>query len=219
MSVIITPDEDRPVLKDFSLVVPGRKITAIVGPSGSGKSTVVDLMLGLLLPQEGEIIVRQHSGKSADSKNRSRIMSYVPQEIFLTQGTLKDNIEFGIESVPIERIQQVLAAVQLSDFVRGLALDVNTPVGDFGGRLSGGQRQRLGIARALVRSPDIIIMDEPTSAMDKSMKANFIALLRRLSMQATIVVVTHDQDLESAADHVVDLEASESVRPPAQSAR
>lgn len=178
----------------------------IFGPSGCGKSTLLDLMLGLLSPQAGEITI---DGVALSKENRRQWheqLGYVGQDIFLIEGTIKDNIIFG-KSIESEDAAVIDAAkkAHIHDFIQGLPEGYNTPSGDRGIRLSGGQKQRIVIARALLNKPSVLILDEATSALDEETESAIIDTLCELSGQMTVIMVTHRRSTLEQADQVIEL--------------
>ena len=168
------------------MVVPKGKSVGIMGPSGAGKSTVVDILLGLLHAQSGEILC---DGRNIFSNYESWLaqIGYIPQSIYLVDESIRDNIAFGIDADQIDddQIWKVMEEAQLADFVRSLPEGLDTTIGDRGVRLSGGQRQRIGIARALYHNPEILVFDEATSALDnetgqQSWRLSMVSTARRL---------------------------------------
>lgn len=173
--------------------IPAFRTTGIIGSSGAGKSTILDLMLGLLKPTSGNIYV---DDQVLDEKYRqiwAARVGYVPQSIYLTDGTVAENIAFGIPSKDIDRVAVASAArtAQIEDVINGLPQKFDTHLGERGLRLSGGQRQRIAIARALYRDPKILIFDEATSALDSETEESIMESLRSLAHSKTIVIVTH----------------------------
>ena len=182
---------------DFSLVVDSLLIApktqvAIVGPSGSGKTTLIDLILGIYIPSNGKVLL---SGKPPVETfvNWPMSVSYVPQEVAIVNGSIKHNVLLGLSESEYsdEEIWQVLEQVELSSFVRSLPNKLDSQVGESGARISGGQRQRLGIARALVTSPEILILDEATSALDSETEFAITNSLNRIRNKTTLVIIAH----------------------------
>lgn len=198
--------EDSPVLHDVNLSIPAGSFTALIGPSGSGKTTIVDLIVGLHRPDVGRILV---DGIPLDEIElrawRSRI-GYVPQEMILFRGSVFDNLTLGDEDVDEEAAQRALEQAEAWEFIEAHSLGMHMPVGEGGGMLSGGQRQRISIARALVRSPQLLILDEPTTALDSKTEAEVCATLANLSGQVTVVAVSHQPALRDVADQVYEID-------------
>lgn len=191
-----------PILQDKSFVVPAQQITVIRGSSGSGKTTLLRLCGGLLSPTKG--ILR-----------RSRVpLSYVPQEPHLFNGTLAENITlvFATDSYSAEeqaKIRQALEKVQLLSWAEQLPHGMMTLLGEGGQNLSQGQRKRLGLARAIYQQRDLVLMDEPTAALDSATRAEIIKVLWKLAQGRTLLLVSHDEDLLALADNIILLEPVE----------
>jgi ABC-type multidrug transport system fused ATPase/permease subunit len=178
----------------------------VVGRSGAGKSTLIDLLLGLVKPTAGAIDVGSGS-LSAGSVDWRASIGFVPQEIFLTNGTLRENVTFGeTAAITDAQVWRALRMAELESLVSELPLGVDTEVGENGARLSGGQKQRIGIARALLRSPSLLILDEATSAVDNETEALFAETLDRLRGTLTMVVVAHRLSTVRACDKIVFLD-------------
>lgn len=182
------------VLSHFSLTIPANSSLVIVGRSGSGKSTVMDVLLGLLQPQQGRLLVDEVEIGPHNVRQWQSSLGYVPQHIYLMDATVAQNIALG---VPPERIDQAAMEraariAQIHDFVVGeLEQGYDTVIGERGIRLSGGQRQRIGIARALYRDPAVLLMDEATSALDGETEKAFNQALQALSGKKTVIVISH----------------------------
>ncbi|MDZ7803435.1 ABC transporter ATP-binding protein [Thiohalophilus sp.] len=183
-----------PVLNDITITIKARTTVAFVGESGAGKSTLVDIILGLLKPDDGSILV---DGIPLDDHNLSQWrhhLGYVPQAIYLADDTLRRNIALGIPDREIDEEAVITAAkaAAIHDFItRELPDGYETVAGDRGIRLSGGQRQRIGIARALYGNPELLILDEATSALDGSTEAAVMDAIDQLSGQKTIIMIAH----------------------------
>jgi ABC-type multidrug transport system fused ATPase/permease subunit len=188
------PGSKKEVLKDINMLIPAFKRVAIIGKTGSGKTTLIDIILGLLSPNNGSLMI---DGKNIIQKNENfwqKIISYVPQEINLIDDSLVANIGFGIDIKKInkERVKEVAKVVDLHNFIiNELPEKYNTKIGENGIRLSGGQRQRIGIARALYSKPQILILDEATSALDNLTEKFILDAINNLKNKMTIIIVTH----------------------------
>lgn len=186
------PDSETNIFTKANMVVPKGKAVGIMGPSGAGKSTIVDILLGLLHVQEGEILC---DGRNIFSNYDSWLaqIGYIPQSIYLVDETIRENIAFGIdpEKISDERIWEVMGEAQLADFVRSLPEGLDTTIGDRGVRLSGGQRQRIGIARALYHNPEILVFDEATSALDNETEAAVMEAINGFHGKKTMVIIAH----------------------------
>lgn len=194
---------------DLSFTIPANKITAIVGPSGAGKSTIADLLMGLLVPQRGQIVVdgvpltgdRRRAWRSA--------LAYVPQETFLLHDTIAANLAFPGSALEKDEIWAALKAANASRFVEALPDGLATVIGDHGVRLSGGERQRIALARALLRHPRLLLLDEATSALDWQSQAEIARAIQRLRGQMTVVTIAHRPSMIAFADWVVVIENGE----------
>jgi ATP-binding cassette subfamily B protein len=164
---------------------------ALVGPSGSGKSSLVNLVIGFLRPTSGRITLDGKDMQALDLRNMRKHLSVVPQESVLFDGTIFENIAYGLSDVHLDDVEQALKAANAWDFVSAFDLGVKTIVGERGARLSGGQRQRLAIARALIRNPRILILDEATSALDSESEKLIQSALKNLMSNRTTFVVAH----------------------------
>lgn len=183
-------NDSRNILCKSSLNINKGMSVGIVGPSGGGKTTTVDILLGLLLPQNGEILVDGRNIQE-DLSGWLRQVSYIPQSIFMLDDTIRANVAFGDENVLEEEIWRALEEAALKDFVKSLPNGIDTEIGERGMRLSGGQRQRLGIARALYRQPSILIFDEATSALDNETEEEIMSSVNRLHGVKTIIIIAH----------------------------
>ena len=186
------PESEKWILKDAELTIERNSSVALIGASGAGKTTAVDLILGLLEPQNGKITVdgidiRNH----IESWHQS--IGYIPQTIYLMDDTIRANIAFGVPEKDIDEklLEQAVKEAQLDQFVRSLPEGLDTVIGDRGVRLSGGQRQRIGIARALYRDPQVLILDEATSALDNETEKEVMQAVDGLHGQRTMIVIAH----------------------------
>ena len=205
------PETVDPVIVGLDLEVPAGRLTAIVGPSGSGKSTIADLLLGLLLPDEGRVIV---DGKALDAESLGSwraAIGYVPQDTFLLNDSIRANLLWGASGATAADIDEALDAARASAFVRALPDGLETIVGDRGVRLSGGERQRLALARALLRRPVLLVLDEATSQLDTENERQILADVGALRGRTTIVLITHRIAALGAADLVHLLESGRVV--------
>lgn len=200
------------VLSGLDLEIPAHQMTTLVGPSGSGKTTIIDLVIGLLRPDAGQITIDERPFEEIDLKAWRRMVGYVPQETVLLHDSILHNVGLGDPQISEARVVAALKQAGAWDFVQDLPEGIHTLVGERGGRLSGGQRQRIAIARALINAPQLLILDEATSALDPESEAAIIETLRGLREQLTILAITHNSSLSDAADLVHRLEPVATVR-------
>ena len=200
------PGADDDALHEIDLHIPAGRTVAFVGSSGSGKSTLLNLVLGFLRPTSGRILLDGDDMQQLDLRTVRRAVSVVPQESVLFEGTIRENVAYGLPDATDERIEQALRDANAWDFVTAQPAGWNTVVGERGARLSGGQRQRLAIARALVRDPRILLLDEATSALDPESEELVKEALGRLMRGRTTLVVAHRLSTVRQADRIVVLE-------------
>jgi len=194
-------DQTPTALSDISLVIPKGEATALIGPSGAGKTTIVNLLCGLIKPTMGRILIDGRDLATMDSRSWRRGLALAGQDIELLDGTVYDNIAYGCSDPSPERIEAAARDVDADSFIRALPQGYGTEVGTRALSLSGGQRQRIGLARALVREPQLLILDEATNAVDGISEAVILAALRRRAGRATTLVISHHASTLSACDH------------------
>lgn len=180
-------------LNNISLVIDKGSRIGIIGETGSGKSTLLDILMGLLRPTSGYILIDGIALNEENLRSWQNRIAHVPQNIFLSDGTIEENIAFGsaIEDIDHQLSQMAIEQAQLSDFIDSLPNGLSTLVGEGGLKLSGGQRQRIGIARAIYKKADVIIFDEATSALDAETENAVIKSINGLSKDLTIIMVAH----------------------------
>lgn len=187
------PDSNEYVFKNVFLEIPVNKSIGLIGPSGSGKTTIVDVILGLLKPEaDGKILIDNYN-VSDNWNGWSKLIGYIPQNIYLSDDSIRNNIAFGIDESKIDDslIWTALEQAQLKEFVESLENSLETYVGERGIRLSGGQRQRIGIARALYHNPQILILDEATSALDNETEKAVMEAINSLQGKKTLIIIAH----------------------------
>ncbi|MDD5560615.1 MAG: ABC transporter ATP-binding protein [Candidatus Omnitrophica bacterium] len=197
-----------PIFEGLTIFFPLHRICAIVGETGSGKSTVIDLLTGLLTPLKGRLDYCDMPISQDNMVQYQGKIGYVPQHIFLLDGSIISNVAFGVLEQEIDRarVEYAIRVAQLEVFIKTLPEGLDTKVGERGVRISGGQRQRIGIARALYRNPEILILDEASSALDGHTEAQLYAALKNLKDRMTIILVTHRLATLEHADLIYVLE-------------
>jgi ABC-type multidrug transport system fused ATPase/permease subunit len=196
------------VLHNISLRIERQQFVAFIGQTGSGKSTLIDLLLGLHLPQSGKLLVDGNPLQPEQMRNWRAGIGYVPQEIFLLDDSITANIAFGVpdSAIDFEQVLRVAEVAQIRDFIETeLPEGFATSVGERGVRLSGGQRQRIGLARALYRKPEMLVLDEATSALDNETEAALMQAIESLYGQITLVVIAHRLSTVERADRIFEL--------------
>ncbi|WP_329296269.1 ABC transporter ATP-binding protein [Streptomyces pseudovenezuelae] len=196
-------DNGRPAVRDFTLSVTPGETVALVGASGAGKSTVLNLVIGFIRPTSGRLLLDGADMNTLDLRTYRRFLSVVPQESVLFDGTIRDNVAYGMDDADEETVRAALRDANALEFVDRLPQGLDTLVGDRGARLSGGQRQRLAIARALIRDPRVLVLDEATSALDTRSEALVQQALARLLHGRTTFVVAHRLSTVRGADRIV----------------
>ena len=204
-------EAERDAVHDISLDITPGETVAFVGSSGSGKSTMLNLVLGFVRPTSGRILLDGVDMQALDLRTVRQSVSVVPQESVLFEGTIRENIAYGLDDVSDDRLHAALRDANAAEFVDRLPDGWDTVVGERGARLSGGQRQRLAIARALVRDPRILLLDEATSALDPESEELVKEALNRLMKGRTTLVVAHRLSTIRQADRIVVLEHGEVV--------
>lgn len=201
------PGRTQDALSDISLVLRAGESIGFVGPSGSGKTTMVDVMLGLLEPQSGELAYNGYHLKHRLPEWHSQV-AYLPQQVFMTDNTLRRNVALGLEEKEIDDalLQEALQQARLTELVAKLPNGVETLMGERGVRLSGGQRQRVALARAFYFQRSVLVMDEATSALDTETEQDIIEEVFRLKGQMTIIVIAHRVSTVRYCDRIYRLE-------------
>ena len=205
------PQSNVPAIANTSFEVKPGEMIALVGPSGSGKSTLINMVIGFLRPQSGRILIDGRDLSSYDLRSYRKHISVVPQESVLFDGTVFDNVSYGMPSVTDKQVRDALKAANAEDFVNELPNGVETLVGEKGARISGGQKQRLAIARALIRNPRILILDEATSALDSQSEHAIQDALNTLMKSRTTFMVAHRLSTVQRANCILVLKAGKVV--------
>lgn len=186
------PNSDKVILNNVSFSIKVNSSIGLIGTSGAGKTTLVDILLGLFVPQKGSILMDGIDIQSL-GKNWNKIIGYVPQNIYLVDATVRENVAFGIapEKIDDQRVWKAIEMAQLKKFIEEQPEQLDTLVGEWGVKFSGGQRQRLAIARALYDNPDILVLDEATAALDNETEKAVMEAIEALQGQKTLIVVAH----------------------------
>jgi ABC-type multidrug transport system fused ATPase/permease subunit len=205
-------NESSYALNGINVSFPAKCMTAVVGRSGAGKSTLIDLLMGLNLPEKGEILLDGTPLTKENLLSLRRSISYVPQDPFLFNTTIRENLLMIEPSASDEQIWQALEFSSAAEFVKKLPQGLDTLIGDRGVRLSGGERQRIVLARAILRKPCILVLDEATSALDTENESKIQAALDRLKGKMTIIVIAHRLSTIRNADQVIVLDQGEIIQ-------
>lgn len=187
------PNKATPAVDGLSMVIPKNSVIGLVGASGSGKSTAIDLLLGLLTPQKGELYIDDTCITADNKRAWQNSLGFVPQSIYLSEGTIAENVAFGlpVKNINIEQVNKALKLANLTELLEQLPEGINTKVGERGVQLSGGQRQRIGIARALYHEAEVLVFDEATSALDGITEKIIMEAIHDFSGQKTIIMIAH----------------------------
>jgi ATP-binding cassette, subfamily B, bacterial len=208
---VVFPGQETPALSNVNLSIAAGTTVAFVGSSGSGKSTLVNTILGFVRPTAGRILLDGNDMNTLDLRSVRKRISVVPQDSVLFEGTIRENITFGLDNVTDKEISAALEHSNAMELVESLPECWDTLVGQGGGKLSGGQRQRISIARALLRNPRVLVLDEATSALDPESEAKVQAGLQYLMHDRTTLIVAHRLSTVMQADLIVVLEGGRIV--------
>ncbi len=198
---------EKSILSEISFSIPAKKTVAFIGSSGSGKTTIVDLIVGLLEPQEGDITYDSVTQKKLDYPSFRTRVGYVSQDTQMFNLSLRENLVLDAKDISDSEIWDALKLAKADDFVRQMEEQLETKVGDHGIRMSGGQRQRIALARALLRKPSLLILDEATSALDYDSESQIQSAIHYLSGKLTIVIIAHRLRTIKDADIIFQLDA------------
>lgn len=198
-------DTSKPALKKVDLEIFKEQMVAVCGPTGSGKTTLVDVIMGLLPPDSGQLLVDGKALLSKDIRGWQANFGYIPQQIFMLDASIYENVAFGLtgEEINLDRVHEVAKLACIHEFISAeLPEGYDTSVGDRGIRLSGGQRQRIGIARALYHDPEVLVMDEATSALDNETEHYVMEAIQNVAKTRTVVLIAHRLSTVRAADKI-----------------
>lgn len=196
------PEQDSLALQDISFTLPKGNMIALVGPSGGGKTSTIDLLMGLYSPSRGNIRIDGKDLNQLDLESWRKMLGVVSQDTFIFNETIKKNIEFGRENVSFEEVYEASVAAGVDSFVQKLSQKYETIVGERGFRLSGGERQRIAIARALLRKPELLILDEATSSLDSKSERMIQQAVMKLHHEKTLIIIAHRLSTILHADQI-----------------
>jgi ATP-binding cassette subfamily B protein len=191
-----------PVIQDLSLRVPAGDTVAIVGATGSGKTTLVKLLLRFYDVRSGRICLDGQDIRDLQLAGLRQVIGFVSQDVFLFHGTVRENIAYGTFDAPLDRIVEAARVAEAHEFITDLAQGYDTIVGERGQKLSGGQRQRLSIARAVLKDPPVLILDEATSSVDNETEAAIQRSMERIIIGRTTIVIAHRLSTVRNADQI-----------------
>jgi ATP-binding cassette, subfamily B, bacterial len=194
---------DRPVLHGFGLTVAAGETVCLFGPSGAGKSTILHLLLRLYDPDAGQVLVDGVDARRIATADLRRQLAFVPQDPWLLDGTIAENIAFGRPEATRAEVLAAGRAAWVDEFAPSFPDGYDTPLGESGAMLSGGQRRRVALARAVVSPAPVVLLDEPTTSLDAASARQVIAAIRTATRDRTVVLVTHDPVLAAVADRTV----------------
>jgi len=200
--VCFSYSEDEALLTKINIEIPAHEVSMIIGANGTGKTSLLHLLMRFILPTSGDITVGGKSLNSFGLSNLRKQIGFVSQNIVLCDGSVADNIAFGYPQASFEAIEFVAKQAGAHSFITELNQGYQTQVGEGGVLLSGGQKQRISLARALMSNPAVLLLDEPTSMIDKEGTVEFTSMLQQLLKTQTVIMVSHDEKLTSIADHI-----------------
>ena len=196
--------QTKKIFNNISFNVHKGDLVGLSGSSGSGKSTLADLIMGLINPTGGKIEIDGHSLNNFNLRSWQDKVGYVPQNIYIANDTIKNNIAFGIENSDIDhqKIQNAIKKAELQEFVSGSKEGLNLIIGEGGKNISGGQKQRIGIARALYHNPKVLILDESTSSLDSNTENNILNTVIKLKKEITTIIISHNENVLKDTDYI-----------------
>jgi len=198
---------EKAIINNLNFKVNKNEIIGIVGPSGSGKSTLVNLTMGLIFPSSGKILIDNNPLDLLNARIWQSKIGYVPQSIFFTDDSIKKNIALGLEDeeIDIKKINELIDYCKLSSLIKPLKLNIESKLGELGSKISEGQKQRIGLARALYRDPDILVLDEFTSSLDIETENEILQIIENLKDKKTIFIVSHRKSAIKHCNKVLNL--------------
>ena len=207
------PGKENPALENVSLKIKPNTIVGFVGTSGAGKSTLIDVIIGLIKPQQGEVLIDGTPLIKQNLREWQNKIGFVPQTIFLTQGTIAENVAFGIpqDLINYRQVEKALKLAHLEELVSKLENGVHSKVGERGVQLSGGQRQRVGIARTLYYEAEVLVFDEATSALDGITEKTIMNAIHDFTGQKTLIIIAHRLKTVQKCDEIFMMEKARVV--------
>ena len=207
------PGNAIPSINNISLTIKPNTLIGFVGTSGSGKSTLIDIIIGLINPQKGQIKIDETILNNQNIRTWQNKIGFVPQEIFLTEGSIAENITFGInrDLIDYNQVNKAIKLAHLDEWVSELDHGINTKIGERGVKISGGQKQRLGIARALYYDADLIVFDEGTSSLDGISEKKIMNAVHDLASQKTLIMIAHKLQTVKKCDQIYMMEKGQIV--------
>jgi ATP-binding cassette subfamily C protein len=197
---------EKEIIKNVSFTIPYGRLTVITGLSGAGKTTIADMLTGLVRPKVGDVLVDDIPFSQIDLGKWRHMIGYVPQEMFLFHETVYANVSLGDDSLTRHDVEEALRKAEALDFASALPLGLDSIIGERGSKISGGQRQRISVARALVRKPRLLILDEVTTALDPKTEAALCSTILGLRGEMAILAISHQPSMVESADLVYRLE-------------
>ena len=194
------PNSTKYILNNVDFSLKNKSIFAIAGKSGSGKTTLINLMMGLLIPSKGEIFIDNDTLNSNNISSYQEMIGFVSQKTTIINGTIKENICFGSKDYSLDDFKKSIKLAELESFINKQKNKTDTIIGEDGSTISGGEIQRIGIARALLNNPKILILDEATNALDKKTEELILETMKKLSRELTVIIVSHDKKVLDIAD-------------------
>ncbi|WP_321777733.1 ABC transporter ATP-binding protein [Sulfurimonas sp.] len=204
-NICFSYDDENDILKNLNLTINKGEKVAFIGASGSGKSTLVDVLIGIYKPRLGEVLIDGMILTPDNIRSWRKKVGYIPQSIYLFDGTVSENISFG-DKLDQSKVIDALKKANIYDYLEQQAEGIETKVGEGGIKLSGGQKQRIGIARALYNEPDILVLDEATSALDIDTEEKIMKEIYKLSSDKTLLIIAHRLSTIEGCERVIDLE-------------
>ena len=201
------------VLTEINLKIPKGSVIGFIGTTGSGKSTLLDIIMGLLPPTSGKLIIDQQPINNQNNRSWQAHIAHVPQNIFLSDGSIEENIAFGIakEKIDYQRVKKAAKQAQIAELIEEWKEGYQTFIGERGVRLSGGQRQRIGIARALYKEANVLIFDEATSALDSETEREVMKAIKSLGKEITVLIIAHRLTTLKECDKIVKLDKNQTI--------